>query len=382
MSPIILDAYLHKMAFFNILGQLAELGHNTSLVAVRSRIVPQLDNRKVQLVAIPLRSFPIVTSVMFTIVTLLFLPILTILSKSDIVIFSPDFTFLSSLPGLFISKFKKTKFVLDIRSVPVETEGFQGFLQKFWFNLSVLIAKRMFHGITIITPLMKKEICDSFNLNPDNVGVWTSGVSDELFNPSTLDRESLKRKFGLTDNFVVFYHGVFTATRGLTQTIEAVKILKRKYPKIIFLLLGTGPIVNMLRSLVKKEGLEQNIVINDPVDQVEVPNFIRMCDVGIVPLPDHPYWRSQSPLKLLEYLAMEKVVILTDIPAHRSVIGEAKCGIYISTIEPIEIAKAIEYAYLNKVSLHEWGRIGREIVKKKYTWEKVALDLQEYLLSI
>ena len=175
---------------------------------------------------------------------------------------------------------------------------------------------------------------------------------------------------------------MFTATRGLTQTIEAVKILKRKYPKIIFLLLGTGPIVNMLRSLVKKEGLEQNIVINDPVDQVEVPNFISMCDVGIVPLPDHPYWRSQSPLKLLEYLAMEKVVILTDIPAHRSVIGEAKCGIYISTIEPIEIAKAIEYAYLNKVSLHEWGRIGREIVKKKYTWEKVALDLQEYLLSI
>jgi glycosyltransferase involved in cell wall biosynthesis len=107
-----------------------------------------------------------------------------------------------------------------------------------------------------------------------------------------------------------------------------------------------------------------------------------MCDVGIIPLPDHPYWRFQSPLKLLEYLAMEKVVILTDIPAHRAVIGEAKCGVYISAVNPTKIAGAIEYAYLNKGNLEEWGKMGRKIVKEKYTWEKVAMDLENYLLSI
>jgi glycosyltransferase involved in cell wall biosynthesis len=79
---------------------------------------------------------------------------------------------------------------------------------------------------------------------------------------------------------------------------------------------------------------------------------------------------------------MEKVVIATDIPAHRSVIGEAKCGIYISSIKPMEIAEAIEYSYLNKKNLEKWGKIGREIVEKKYTWEKVAKDLEHYLLSI
>jgi len=192
----------------------------------------------------------------------------------------------------------------------------------------------------------------------------------------------LKRKLGLTGKFVVFYHGIFTATRGLTETIEAVKILRRKHPNIVFFLLGTGPIVTMLRALIQKEGLQENVIITNPVNQSEVPKFIGMCDIGIVPLPDHPYYRFQSPLKLLEYLAMEKVVILTDIPAHRAVIGEAKCGLYISSVKPMEIAKAIEYVYFNKEKLKEWGKNGREIVKEKFTWKKVARDLENYLLSI
>ena len=79
---------------------------------------------------------------------------------------------------------------------------------------------------------------------------------------------------------------------------------------------------------------------------------------------------------------MGKVVILTDIPAHRSVVGKAKCGIYISSVNPAEIAKAIEYAYDNKENLEEWGKIGRKIIKEEYTWQKVAIDLENYLLSI
>ena len=106
-----------------------------------------------------------------------------------------------------------------------------------------------------------------------------------------------------------------------------------------------------------------------------------MCDVGIVPLPDLPDWRSQCPLNLLEYLAMGKVVIATDIPANRKVIGKSKCGIYVSSADPREIAKAIMYAYDNKDELKEWGSYGRAIINAKYSWKKVAEDFENYLLE-
>lgn len=384
VSPSTLDAFLHNAAFFHILGQFAELGHKVTFLAVRSKNVPRFDNRKVRLIAFPLRYVPLVSSVMFAIAMSLFLPIFILVSKSDLVILSPDVSILSSLLGLFVSKFRKVKFVLDIRSVPVEMVGFRGYLQKFWFPVSVLIAKRLFDGITIITPSMKKEVCNYFDVDPGKVGVWTSGVSDSLFNPEnpTIRREALRRNLGLAEKFILFYHGTFSSTRGLTETIEAIKILKNKYHDIVFFLLGTGPTVATLRALIRKEDLLENVIIHNPVDQSEVPKFIDMCDVCIVPLPNHPYWRHQSPLKLLEYLAMEKVVILTDIPAHRSIVGDADCGLYISSVSPTEIARVIEYAYFNKENLGERGKIGRRIIKEKYTWKKVARDLENYLLSI
>jgi glycosyltransferase involved in cell wall biosynthesis len=48
----------------------------------------------------------------------------------------------------------------------------------------------------------------------------------------------------------------------------------------------------------------------------------------------------------------------------------------------MEIARAIEYAHINKENLEKWGKIGRKIIKEKYTWEKVARDLESYLLLI
>ena len=364
VSFTILDAFLHKTALLHTLRKFAEFGHSPCLIAVRSRNGYQIEDPRVRIISVPLRYVPLVSPVMFTIVLVLFLPVFIILSRPDFIIFDPDVPILSCFPGLFVSKFRKVRSVLDIRSVPVETVGFRGFLRRFWFSVSILVAKKLFDGITIITPSMKKKICNDFDLSPDNVGVWTSGVSDSLFNPekSIPETAELKRKLGLTGKFVVFYHGVFTPTRGLTETIDALKTLIPKYPDIAFFLLGTGPLASRLSALIQKEGLQENVIIANPVGHSEVPKFIGMCDVGIVPLPDHPYWRFQSPLKLLEYLAMEKVVILTDIPAHRAVIGEAKCGIYISSVKPMEIANAIEYVYLNKDSLKERGKIGREII--------------------
>ena len=72
----------------------------------------------------------------------------------------------------------------------------------------------------------------------------------------------------------------------------------------------------------------------------------------------------------------------TEIPAHRSIIRNEKCGIYVSSVKPSEIAKSIIYAYENKDNLEKWGESGRRIVDEKFTWEKVAKDLDSYLLQV
>jgi glycosyltransferase involved in cell wall biosynthesis len=384
VTSAIIDVGLYNEALLNLLKELWRRGHHVSLIAVRSRHQTETRDLHGSLISVPLRYMPYLSTFMLTLTLCLAIPVYIMQLKPDFVIFMPDATVLSSIPGIIIRKARKMKFVLDIRSTPVETVGFHGFVEIFWFSLSMAIARRMFDGITIITKEMRDEVSGEFGVDPRRVEIFPSGVSTKLFNPKEycLSGKRLKKKLGLSEKFVIFYHGGFSPNRGLFETVEAVRILRTKYPSIVLFLLGSGPATPLLETLVRENSLQENVFFHHPVDHAKVPVFIEMSDVCISPLPNHRYWRFQCPLKLLEYLAMEKVVIATDIPAHRSVAGAQKCCIYASSAEPAELAKSIAVAYANKSELAEWGKIGRLIVEERYTWERVATDLERYLWSI
>lgn len=384
ISFLFLDLNLHRTSQLEILKNLEKHGYKTNLVALYSKNKVQTGKLPGNITSIPFRYLPGISPLMFSILLFFYLPFYIVISKPDIIIAEPDVSiigFISSFPFL---KSKRIKLILDVRSTPVETRGFLGKIRTLFFSISILVARKLFNGMTILTPLMKKEVCQKFNINPKFVGVWSSGVSADLFDPSiySSDGEKLRRKLGLSKKFVIFYHGIFSENRGLNETIDSMNIVKYKCPDVVFFLLGNGPIAKNLKDLVQEKGLQDNVIIHDSVDYTDVPKYIAMSDVGIVPLPNHVYWRFQCPLKMLEYLAMEKVVVATDIPAHRSIIGETKCGIYITSIRPSEIAKAIEYTYHNKERIAEWGKFGRSIIENGYTWEKIARDLEKYLLSL
>jgi glycosyltransferase involved in cell wall biosynthesis len=231
---------------------------------------------------------------------------------------------------------------------------------------------------------MKGDLSKQYDLDAQKIGVWTSGVSTDLFDSKKYYKkgQNLKAKSGLSNKFIIFYHGAFSTTRGLIETVNAFKEIKTKQPDIVLFLLGTGPAVSILKDLVQTESLQENVIIHSPVAHSEVPPYIAMADVCIIPLPNYPHWRSQSPLKLLEYLSMEKPVILTDIPAHVAVVNENPCGIFMHSTDPHEIANTILETYKNKEKLSAMGKTGKKIITANFTWGKVASDLNDYLVTL
>lgn len=336
---------------------------------------------KMRAISIPIKRYPLISALLYAFAQLFYLPYCLLTFSPGVIMIAPDVSVLTILPMCLISKLKGTRFVLDIRSVPVELHGFKGFLQEFWFSTSIIIAKRFFDAITTITPLMKADLIKKFRINKKAFGVWTSGVSIDLFNSKkNLEKGSyLRAKHDLLKKFVVFYHGAFSDTRGLIETVNAFVEVRRQEPNIVLFLLGSGPAASLLQDLVKKESLQKNVIIHPPVNYADVPPYIAMADVCILPLPDYPHWRSQSPLKLLEYLAMEKTVILTDIPAHKMVIDEKSCGIFINSVSPHNIAEKILEVFKNKEKLLIWGKTGKKIIEEEYTWDKVAKQLDNFI---
>ena len=178
------------------------------------------------------------------------------------------------------------------------------------------------------------------------------------------------------------YHGVFTGNRGLKEAVRSMQLLAKRFPDVILFLLGDGPTKNTLRDMVSDLNLENNVIIHGPVVYTEVPKYVGMCDIGLLPLPPHPYWNNQCPLKLLEYLAMKKPVIVTDVPGHREILGESACCRYLESLAPDSIMQAVEYFYLRRDELETLGSVGRSLVSKRYSWEAVATRLDSYLRGI
>ncbi len=333
--------------------------------------------------SIPIKRYPLISALLYAFAQLFYLPYYLFALSPSVILIAPDVSVLTILPVLLISRMKGTRLVLDIRTVPVELRGFTGFLQEFWFSTSLIIAKRFFDAMTTITPLMRADLIKKYRLDKIKFGVWTSGVSIDLFeNEKNLEKGNcLRAEQKLLNKFIVFYHGVFSSTRGLIETVKAFVEVRLQEPNIVLFLLGSGPAEYLLKDLVQNESLQGNIMIHPAVRYEEVPEYVSMADVCIIPLPDNPYWRSQSPLKLLEYLAMEKTVILTDIPAHKMVVDENPCGIFFNSVSPHVIAEKILEAFKNKEKLSTWGRTGKRIVGE-YTWARVAEQLDDFIQSV
>ncbi|MDR2720217.1 MAG: glycosyltransferase family 4 protein [Nitrososphaerota archaeon] len=383
ISGLVLDVDLHKTRELELLRALAERGHAPTLVAVTSKESSPIGPPGVTMVSVPIRRAPLISHIVYAMFLFFFIPFHALIKKPDLIIMDPDLSVISSIPTLLISRLLKTKFVLDVKSTPVEVKGIRAKLAVFWFNISMMVAKKLFHAIAVITIMMRVEVIQKFNLNQKNVDIWTNGVPINLFNLSVAEKSvELKKRLGLETKFIVFYHGVFSASRGLFETICAIEKLSQKYPDIVFFMLGAGTITSSLSESVRKLHLEQNVIICPPVPYEEVPKYIGLSDVCIVPLPNYSYWNFQSPLKLLEYLAMQKVVLASDIYAHRTVINNNLCGIYVPSVNPLEIAKTIEIAYQNRNHLAQWGMVGRSIVEENYTWGKVAQDVEKSIYKL
>ena len=379
ISELVLDRHLHRTFQIEILRHLANRGFDVELCAIRSKERYSTDDLKVR--CIPLRFAPPLHFIFFSVIMLLFLPIYVLVKKPRFIVTDPGPWILAFLWTPVLSKCLNVKVILDIRSTPVEVYGWQMAVKNLFFRFSILIAKRMFDGITVVTSLMRDDIAKSFQMDPDEIGVLPNGVS-AIFDPAKYAAEgaSLRRQYGLTNQFVVLYHGAVSSNRGLIESVRSLEMLGRgKYDDVVLFILGSGPAMSEIRRVVDERGFHGRVVLHDPVHYNKVPNYIAMADVGLVPLPNHPDWVHQCPLNLLEYLAMEKPVIITDIPCNRSIVGKNKCGTYVKDADPREFAKAISYLHDNRKMLKQWGAHGTSVVERRFNWDVIAEDFEKYL---
>ncbi|MFH0808988.1 MAG: glycosyltransferase [Pseudomonadota bacterium] len=273
------------------------------------------------------------------------------------------------------------KVVLDIRSVPVGMELRKKGPRYGWrYHITTWLAARLFSGVTAISKLLSSMLVDEYKIAPQKADYWASGADIAVFRPGC--ESNVRSMLGLDGRFVILYHGSISPRRNVEHVIDAIRILKDEIPDVFFMILGAEVKQRKVQAMISENGLEKHVCLLPPVPHDEVPKYIAASDIGIIPLPSIEYWNISNPIKLLEYLAMGKVVLATDIPAHRDVMGDSPCAIYMSDSQPSTIARAIRQAYELREELPARGRHGREIIVSQYQWVHQADRLIAFLSGL
>lgn len=107
-----------------------------------------------------------------------------------------------------------------------------------------------------------------------------------------------------------------------------------------------------------------------------IPQYIKLADIGIIPLLRLKWWEVSSPLKLMEYLSMEIPIVLSDIKAHLDVLpAESDFVVYFNPDKKEDLADKILLAYGNYENLKKNSWNGRKIILENYSWDKIAEKL-------
>lgn len=290
----------------------------------------------------------------------------------DIVIMNQDELWLA--PLLWISG--RTNLHLDIRTLPIRSSSPKDRLDRWLFwSAAVGRLKGFFKGFSFITKRLKQAVEDEFAVEFPHSAIWSSGVVTSKFTPP-VDNAAQRNQTG----FRLFYHGSLSSNRGLDQVIEACAALDReRRGEIEFVIVGGGAELERLRKLVAQHQCADVVKLTGFVPYEQIPAQIARADCCICPLPDLLQWRVSSPLKLFEYLASAKPLILTPIAAHEEVAGELEFVVWTEGFTVADFQKAIQQACDNLEQLTRAARHGPEFVAHNYDWSVQAGHLAEYL---
>ena len=291
--------------------------------------------------------------------------------QEDIIIVSPG----SLLLGFLLKLLKKCNVHLDVRTVPVEIHSIRDRIDYllFW-RLPFKLFKRVPDSFSFITELLKQGVeQESHTSFPDYV-IWQSGVNMQHFT-------ILKKKSGLqSDRFVITYLGVVTRNRGIDLVLDALSRLKGIYKEnVVLQVIGDGPDLSRLKRICSDLGLNQIVQFEGHIQYEVVPQHLRDTDCFICPLPNRSEWNVSSPIKVFEYLACGKPVILSTIPAHKNIVKNKKFVVWTKGDRVEDFVRAIEYAYDNRVILAEAAKKAPDFVRQNYEWKAQGKKLADYL---
>ena len=194
------------------------------------------------------------------------------------------------------------------------------------------------HGLIALTPLLIDDIRQTY-------GVETPAVVA----PDGVDLEQAQAPVSVPQHTTpwLLYLGSLHPWKGVDTLVRAMVHVKQ--PAELHIVGGSDKRIVELRQLAQELEVDKRVVFHGPVDPGRRFEYIHQADICLLPLTETSIGgRYTSPLKLFEYMAAGKAIIVSDLPSMRQVLTPEQDALLVPGGNPENFAQAIERLLADK----------------------------------
>lgn len=272
-----------------------------------------------------------------------------------------------SLPACLFGKIRKVRVLLDVHdewpAVVTEVGNIRSKTADRILDIMTKVSIRLAYRVMLASTSMGESLHAPMGKLEEAPLV----VDTQLFRPPAASKAS-------KDLFVVGYSGILARRYDFDLLIAAAKLVSTDgTTRIRFAIRGQGEMEESIRG-----SLGGNVALStELLSSTEVVEWLGATDVLVCPLiKSFEAEHSSVPGKLLEYLAMGKPVVCTDLGEVGRLVRETQAGLLVPPGDARALADAIIYLYEHRDAGDAFGRNGREAAEDRFSLTVLAEKLE------
>ena len=195
----------------------------------------------------------------------------------------------------------------------------------------------------------------------DRLLITPTGVSFEDFS-EVVDGGPVRRRLGLDGRFVVGWVGSFRRFHALEQAVEAAAGV----PGATLLMVGDGPERPRIEQLARERGVPATFTGTVPHEQLG--SYVAAMDAAVVLAPRRAPFHY-SPLKLAEYMAAGRAVVVPGIGQIGERVTDGVEGLVVPPDDPDALAAALRRLRDDPAERAQLGRAARIAAEDGWSWD-------------
>ena len=223
-------------------------------------------------------------------------------------------------------------------------------------------------GLIALTPLLIEDIRTTYRVE-----------TPAAVAPDGVDLEQARAPVLTTPHTTpwLLYLGSLHPWKGVDTLIRALPHVKQAAE--LHIVGGNERRIAELRKLAEELNVVARVVFHGPVEPGKRFEYIHQADICLLPLTDTGLGgRYTSPLKLFEYMAAGKAIVVSDLPSMRQVLTPEQDALLVPTGEAEAFARTIDLLLENPDLRTKLGGAAAARVKN-FTWRSRSESILHFM---